>query len=99
MLILFAPDDGDPPIHPVLTKNTSTLYFSIFSFNSLAYFNGCKVRNGPPKHGENVATGSVIPLSVPATFAVYPLINDTLLDLCSTLIREEVLQMHRMLRI
>ena len=28
---------------------------------------------GAPKHVENVATGSVMPLSVPATFAVYPL--------------------------
>ena len=32
ILILFAPDDGDPPIQPVLTKKTSTLYFSIFSY-------------------------------------------------------------------
>ena len=29
--------------------------------------------NGAPKHVEKVATGSVIPLSVPATLAVYPL--------------------------
>ena len=33
------------------------------------------MRNGPPKHGEKVATGSVTPLSVPAIFAVYPLIK------------------------
>ena len=34
MLIRFVPEEARPPIQPVLTKNTSTLYFSIFSFNN-----------------------------------------------------------------
>ena len=30
---------------------------------------------GAPKQAENVACGSTTPISVPATLAVYPLIN------------------------
>jgi hypothetical protein len=33
---------------------------------------GCSGINGAPKQVENVVVGSVIPASVPATFAVYP---------------------------
>ena len=40
------------------------------SFNNSAYLKGWRVKNGPPKQGEKVATGSVIPNSVPAIFAV-----------------------------
>lgn len=31
--------------------------------------------NASPKHAENDGTGSLIPTSVPATFAVYPVIK------------------------
>ena len=46
---------------------------SNFFCNKSAYFVGCNVKNAAPKHAENVAWGSVIPRSVPATLAVYPL--------------------------
>ena len=73
--ILLAPDSALAPIHPVLTKYAGTLNLFIFSLNNSAYSKGCSVKNGPPKHGEKVAVGSVTPLSVPATLAVYPLIK------------------------
>ena len=68
--ILFAPDWAVAPTHPVLTINAGTEWLFIFSLKSSAYLNGCKVRNGPPKQGEKVAVGFLIPLSVPATLAV-----------------------------
>jgi hypothetical protein len=40
-----------------------------------AYLLGCKGRNGAPKHALNVGRGSLMPVSVPATLAVYPEIN------------------------
>ena len=36
---------------------------------------GCKGIKGDPKQAEKVAWGSVTPRSVPATFAVYPLMK------------------------
>ena len=60
----------DPPLQPVFTSQTFTLWRRIFSASSPAYFIGCQTRNGPPKQGEKVACGSVTPISVPATFAV-----------------------------
>jgi len=33
---------------------------------------GCLGRKAAPKQAENVLTGSIIPISVPATLAVYP---------------------------
>src|ERR1043165_1359933 len=62
-----------PPAQPVFTSQTRALCFFIFAASNSAYLLGCQTRNGPPKHGENVACGSVTPTSVPATFAVYPL--------------------------
>ena len=47
----------------------------IFAAKSSAYLAGRQTRNGPPKHGLNVACGSVMPISVPATLAVYPLMK------------------------
>jgi len=35
-----------------------------------AYLAGCKGKNASPKQAENVAYGSSIPVSVPATLAV-----------------------------
>src|SRR5215472_8756235 len=64
-----------PPVQPVLTSHTRDWCFLIFSASSSAYLFGCHTRNGPPKQGENVACGSVTPISVPATFAVYPLMK------------------------
>ena len=46
--------------------------FSIFLTSSSAYFVGCNSRNACPKQAENVGVGSVIPRSVPASFAVNP---------------------------
>ena len=45
---------------------------SIFSDKSSPYTLGCIGINGAPKHALNVALGSVTPISVPATLAVYP---------------------------
>jgi hypothetical protein len=38
----------------------------IFSASMAAYFMGCHIRKAPPKQAENVASGSVTPISVPA---------------------------------
>ena len=59
-----------PPLQPVLTSQTRAWCCFIFAASSSAYLFGCQTRNGPPKHGENVACGSVTPTSVPATLAV-----------------------------
>ena len=59
-----------PPPQPVFTSQTRALCCFIFAASSSAYLLGCQTRNGPPKQGENVACGSVTPISVPATFAV-----------------------------
>jgi hypothetical protein len=37
-----------------------------------AYRSGGRTRNGAAKHVLKIGSGSVTPLSVPATFAVYP---------------------------
>src|SRR6516225_8840023 len=69
------PTPWPPPLQPVFTSQTLDLWPCIFSAKSPAYFMGCQTRKGPPKHGEKVACGSVTPTSVPATFAVYPLMK------------------------
>ena len=58
------------PDQPVLTNHGVAPCSRILSARSSAYFAGCHTRNGPPKQGENVASGSVTPTSVPATLAV-----------------------------
>ena len=40
------------------------------SANSSAYLLGCQTMKAAPKQAEKVASGSVTPTSVPATFAV-----------------------------
>src|SRR5262245_4278420 len=65
-----APTPYAPPDQPVFTNHALALYCCIFAASSSAYLEGRQTRNGPPKHGENVACGSVTPISVPATFAV-----------------------------
>ena len=64
------PTPWPPPLHPVFTSHTREPCFRIFAASSSAYLLGCHTRNGPPKHGEKVACGSVTPISVPATLAV-----------------------------
>ncbi len=59
-----------PPLQPVFTSHTRDPCSRIFAASSSAYLLGCHTKNGPPKHGENVAWGSVTPISVPATLAV-----------------------------
>ena len=60
------------PFHPVFTRYALAPLFSIFLTNSSAYFVGCNSKNACPKQAENVGVGSVIPRSVPASFAVNP---------------------------
>src|SRR5699024_2310757 len=67
------PTPYGPPVHPVLTKKTFTRWFSIFSPSIFAYVIGESGKNGAPKQAENVASGSVMPRSVPASLLVYPL--------------------------
>src|SRR6476620_10712874 len=73
--LMRLPTPYPPPPQPVLTSQTRALCFCILSASSSAYLLGCQTRNGPPKHGENVADGSFTPTSVPATLAVYPLMK------------------------
>src|SRR4051812_8771597 len=70
-----APTPAGPPLQPVLTSQTFAPCSAIFEASSAAYLVGCQTRNGPPKQGEKVAVASVTPTSVPATFAVYPLMK------------------------
>ena len=60
------------PFHPVLTRYAFAPFASIFLTSSSAYFVGCSSKNACPKQAENVGVGSVIPRSVPASFAVNP---------------------------
>lgn len=64
-----------PPDQPVLTSQPVAPCFCIFSASIAAYLVGCSIMNAAPKQAENVAVGSLIPSSVPATRAVYPLIK------------------------
>src|SRR6516225_2943169 len=73
--LIRLPTPCAPPLQPVLISQTRALCCRIFAASSSAYLFGCHTRNGPPKHGEKVADGSFTPTSVPATFAVYPLMK------------------------
>ena len=57
---------------PVFINQTRVPFFAMFCVRSLLYTVGCNGMNGAPKQVENVACGSFTPISVPATFAVYP---------------------------
>ena len=59
-------------LHAVFTKYAFAPVLSIFLTSSSAYFVGCNDRNAAPKQAEKVGVGSVIPRSVPASFAVNP---------------------------
>lgn len=56
-----------PPDQPVLTSHPVAPCFFIFSANMAAYLVGWSIIKAAPKHAENVACGSFIPSSVPAT--------------------------------
>ena len=60
------------PFHPVFTRYAFAPFDSIFFTSYSAYFVGCSSRNACPKQAESVGVGSVIPRSVPASFAVNP---------------------------
>ena len=60
------------PFQPVLTRYAFAPLFSILLTSSSAYLVGCSSRNACPKQAENVGVGSVMPRSVPASFAVNP---------------------------
>ena len=60
------------PFHPVFTRYAFAPLAFIFLTSSSPYFVGCNSKNACPKHAENVGVGSVIPRSVPASFAVKP---------------------------
>ena len=60
------------PFQPVFTRYAFAPLFSIFFTSSSAYFVGWSSRKAWPKHALKVGVGSVIPLSVPASFAVKP---------------------------
>lgn len=70
-LILF-PTPYFPPDHPVLTNHPLHLCSLILSASYQAQTVGCNGMKASPKHDEKVGTGSMIPISVPATLAVYP---------------------------
>ena len=59
-----------PPVQPVFTSHTLTSDPSSLRASMSAYTRGRMGMKGAPKHGLKVATGSTIPLSVPATLAV-----------------------------
>src|SRR3546814_4244330 len=61
-----------PPVQPVLTSQHVTPPLAIRSFSRLPSIDGWRGMNGPPTQAEKVASGSVTPISVPATLAVSP---------------------------
>lgn len=51
----------------MLTSQAEVPCCSIFSASMAAYFMGCHIKKAPPKQALKVASGSVTPISVPAT--------------------------------
>lgn len=64
-----------PPVQPVLTSQALVPCCAIFSASMLAYFMGCHMRKAPPKQALKVASGSVTPSSVPATWRTHSHVN------------------------
>ena len=64
------PTPYGPPVQPVFTSQTGTSSFSRWSISMWAYSPGWRGRNGAPNPAENVADGSMTPISVPASLAV-----------------------------
>ena len=60
------------PFQPVFTRYALASLWRTLLTSSCAYFVGGSSRNAWPKHAENVGVGSVMPRSVPASFAVKP---------------------------
>jgi hypothetical protein len=65
-----APVPYAPDVHPVLTSQTAVPWRATFSASMDAYLVGCQTMKAEPKQAEKVASGSVTPISVPATLAV-----------------------------
>jgi hypothetical protein len=59
-----------PPVQPVFTSQARTPWRSSRSVSIAAYSAGWRGMNGAPKQTENVAFGSLTPISVPASLAV-----------------------------
>ena len=64
-----------PPVQPVFTSQTFGRVLASFVPEQPRVDGRRCGRNGPPKHGENVGSGSVTPISVPASRAVKPARN------------------------
>ena len=60
------------PFQPVLIRYTFAPDFSTLSASIWAYTEGSRGRKGSPKQVEKVGTGSLMPISVPATLEVKP---------------------------
>ena len=71
-ILILLPTPYGPPDQPVLIRYTAVLCVEIFSPSIFAYTEARRGINGAPKHLENVAFGSLIPRSVPASLLVYP---------------------------
>ena len=69
-MFIRSPVPYGPPVQPVLTSQTGTSHLASRSISMAAYSPGWRGMNGAPKQAENVAFGSWIPISVPASFAV-----------------------------
>ena len=69
-MFIRSPVPYGPPVQPVLTSQTGTSQFASRSTSMAAYSPGWRGMNGAPKQAENVAFGSLTPISVPASFAV-----------------------------
>ena len=69
-MFIRSPVPYGPPVQPVFTSQTGTSSRSSRSISCRAYSPGWRGRNGAPKPAENVAVGSLTPISVPASLAV-----------------------------
>ena len=68
--LMRLPTPKEPPVQPVFSRYTRVPWRFSFSPSNFAYAIGFSGMNAPPKHGEKFGTGSLMPRSVPATFAV-----------------------------
>ena len=69
-MFIRSPVPYGPPVQPVFTSQARTPYAARRSASIAAYSPGWRGMNGAPKQAENVACGSLTPISVPASFAV-----------------------------
>ncbi len=70
-MFIRSPVPYGPPVQPVLTSQTGTSQRrQALDEAGAAYSAGGRGMNGAPKQVENVALGSLTPISVPASLAV-----------------------------